>query len=139
MEADRPEILLEALHVAADLGADIGIDDSRRGPLELAVLAQNFMRERHVSVGQCRPHDGAGLPLVLGVCVGMQERDGDRLHAGGFQLLARILDAGDLQLLMHVAARQQPLPCLANEVASTPAAGACGTGGYRPPAGCPAR
>ena len=67
--------------------------------------------------GKCRAHDGAGLPLVLGIRVRVQERDRDRFHARGFQLLACIFDAGGLQLLVHVAARQQPLLRLADEVA----------------------
>ena len=50
LEADAAEARLQALHIAADLRPDIGVHHRRRHPLELAVLAQDLVRQRQVDV-----------------------------------------------------------------------------------------
>ena len=51
-KADAAEARLEVLHIAADLRADIGVDHRGRHALELAVLAQDVVRQREVGVRQ---------------------------------------------------------------------------------------
>ena len=116
-KADLAEALREARHVAADLRPDVGVDHRGRHPLELAVLAQDLVRQRQVRVGDLPADHLAGDLLVLGVDVGVQEADGDRLDPVGAQRGAGFGDAGAIERHVHLARAQQPLVDLAREVA----------------------
>ena len=82
-----PRLGFEALHIAADLRPDIGVHHRRRHALELAILAQDLVRQREIGVGQRLADDLAGDALVLGIDVGVQEADRDRLDAFGARAL----------------------------------------------------
>ena len=96
-KADAAEARLQALHIAADLRPDIGVHHRRRHALELAVLAQDLVRQRQIGVRQRLADHRAGRALVLGIGVGVQEADRDRLDAVGLQRLAGLGDARLLQ------------------------------------------
>ena len=114
-KADRREALRKACHVAADLRPDIGVHHRRRHPLELAVLAQDLVRQRQVGIGQRRPHDLAGDLLVLGIDVGVEEAHRDRFHALGAQHGAGLFDARTIERLTHLAGAHHPLLGLAGQ------------------------
>ena len=116
-KADVAEARLEALHVAADLRADIGVHHRGRHALVLAVLAQDLVRQRQIDVRHRRPDHLAGCALVLGIDVGVQEAHRDRLDALGFERRARLGDAALLQRLVHLAGGEQALLRLVGEPA----------------------
>ena len=113
LEADAAEARLQALHIAADLRPDIGVHHRGRHPLELAILAQDVVRQRQIDARHRLPDHRAGDALVLGIGVGVQEAHRDRLDAFGLQRLAGRGDARLLQRLVHLAAGEQPLVDLA--------------------------
>jgi hypothetical protein len=65
--------------VAAQQRRQRGVDLGRRCPLVLAKRADDVVRERDVDIGQRSGQRVADRLLVLGVGVGVQEHDGDRL------------------------------------------------------------
>ena len=116
-KADLAEARIQALHVAADLRADIGVHHRRRHPLELAILAQDLVRQREIGAGHGGAHHLAGDALVLGIDVGVQEAHRDRLDAFGRQHAAGVGDAGAVERHVHLARAQQPFVDLAGEMA----------------------
>ena len=60
----------------------VRVHDRRRRTLVLALLAQDLARERDRDAGQLLAEDRAEPLLVLGVEVGVQQADRDRLDAG---------------------------------------------------------
>jgi hypothetical protein len=74
------EPLLQVGDVAGHQRPDVGVDDGRRRPLVLLLLAQDLARERHRHGGQLRAQDRADAPLVLGMKVRVEQAHGDRLH-----------------------------------------------------------
>ena len=81
---------LEPLEVAADHGRGVGLDDGGRGPLVLAPLARDAMRERDRHPVELLAHDLLDAQLVLRVEEAEEERDGDRAEA----LVARSCGGG---------------------------------------------
>ncbi len=108
---------MQALHVAADLGPDIGVHHRGRHPLELAIFAQDLVRQREIGIGHGGADHLAGDALVLGIDVGVQEADRDRLHAFGGERAAGLRDAATVERHVHLAGAQQPLVDLAREMA----------------------
>src|SRR5262249_5169525 len=115
-KADVAEAGLEALYVAADLRADVGVDHGGRHALELAVLAQDLVRQRHVSAGQELAHDVTRDALVLGIDIGVQEAHGRGFDAFGREAPAGVFDAGAVEWLEHLARAHDPLFDLAREM-----------------------
>ena len=138
-EADLAEARFQASDIAADFRADIGVDHRRRHPLELAIFAQDVVREREIGVRQRLADHLAGDALVVGIDVGVQEAHRDRLDAFCGQHPASVLDAGAVERRMHLAGGQHAFIRFAASAGATPAGGACGTGGCRPPADCRGR
>ena len=102
-KADAAEARLQALHVAADLRADIGVHHRGRHPLELAIFAQDLVRQREIGARHRRADHVAGDALVLGIDVGVQEAHRDRLDAFGVERAAGLGDAGAVERLVHLA------------------------------------
>ena len=94
---------MQIAHVSADGGADIGVHDGGRGAFVLAILAQNFVRERNVTAGQFARDDFAREAFVLGVGVGMKEADGD-----GVDVFASEFGAGALDVFGLSGSRTSP-------------------------------
>ena len=72
---------LDPLEVALDDRPDHGVDDGRGGAEVLAELGRDLGRERDRHARQLLGEDRADAPLVLGVDVGVQQADRDRLDA----------------------------------------------------------
>ncbi len=106
LEADAAEARLQALHIAADLRPDIGVHHRGRHALELAILAQDVVRQREIDVRHRLPDHLAGDALVLGIGVGVQEAHRDRLDAFGLQRLAGRGHARLRQRLVDLAGRE---------------------------------
>ncbi|ERH09741.1 MAG: hypothetical protein J07HX64_01502 [halophilic archaeon J07HX64] len=68
----------ERIEIGPDDRCHVGIDDSRRGALVLAELRQCLVGGHHRHVESGAESTGDSL-LGLGVCVGVQQRDGDAL------------------------------------------------------------
>ena len=79
----------EAPQVARQQRRERGVDLGRGGALVLAEGADDLVRERDVSVGQGVRERLAQRELVLGMAVGVQQHDGDRLDRGP-QLASRL-------------------------------------------------
>ena len=79
LEADPVEAGADPVDVRRHQRPHVGVDDRRRRPLVLALLAQDLARERDRRVGQLLGEDRADALLVLGVEVGVEEADGDRV------------------------------------------------------------
>ena len=92
------ELALEMGHVAGHLRTGIGIDDGRRGAVELANLRADFRGQRHEDVRVLLAQQSRNALLVLRILIGVQQADGDRTDA----LLLEL--AGDLadRLLLRV-------------------------------------
>ena len=99
-----PRLELQALHIAADLRTDVGVHHRGRHALELAVLAQDVVRQRQIDVRHRLADHRAGDALMLRIGVGVQEADRDRLDAGGLERLAGLRDARLLQRRVDLAA-----------------------------------
>ena len=117
LEADAAQARLQALHIAADLRPDIGVHHRGRHPLELAVLAQDVVRQRQIDARHRLLDHRAGDALVLGIGVGVQEAHRHRLDAFGLERLAGRGHARFLQRLVHLAGAEQPLVHLARHPA----------------------
>ena len=111
-----PRLDVQALHIAADLRADIGVHHRGRHPLELAILAQDVVRQRQIGVGHGGADHLAGDALVRGIDVGVQEADRDRLDALGVERAAGLRNAVAIERVVHLARAQQPLVDLAREM-----------------------
>ena len=72
------ELALEMGHMARHLRPGIGIDDSRRGAVELANLRADFRRQRHEDVRVLFAQESRNALLVLRILIGVQQADGDR-------------------------------------------------------------
>ena len=79
----------EPLEVAAGRRADERVHAGGREALELAELRKDVGARRDERTGHLLRHDLGGPPLVLGVEVGEEEADGDRLDAGVLQRACR--------------------------------------------------
>jgi hypothetical protein len=75
------------------------------------------VRQREIGVRHRRPDHGAGLPLVLGIGVSVQEADRDRLDAFAFERLAGIRHTLLLQGLVDLASGQHALVDLTGQAA----------------------
>ena len=63
--------------MAGHLRPGIGIDDGRRGAVELANLRADFRRQRHEDVRVLLAQESRDALLVLRILVGVQQADGD--------------------------------------------------------------
>ena len=82
VEAGPAQLLDQAVDVGADLRRHVGVDQGRRGPLELGCPWEDLVRQRDVpDVGELLEDQLAGPPLVVGVDEAEEEADGDRLDA----------------------------------------------------------
>ena len=104
---------LQALHIAADLRPDVGVHHRGRHALELAVLAQDVVRQRQINARHRLLDHRAGDALVLRIGVGVQEAHRHRLDAGRLQRAAGLGDARLLQRRVDLAGRQHALDHLA--------------------------
>ena len=116
-KADIAQARVQALHVAADLRADIGVHDRGRHPLELAIFAQDLVRQRKIGVGHGGADHLAGDALVRGIDIGVKKTDRDRLHPFGGERAAGLRDAGAIERGVHLARAEQPLVDFAREMA----------------------
>ena len=106
--------LAEAAHVAADERREDGVRDRGREALVLEDLRQHLARRGHDDAGQLLLEELAHALLVLGVGVGVDEADGDRLDLAAAQdpgdaarvvLVQRLDDvAGVVDALAHLEA-----------------------------------
>ena len=102
VEADAVEAGPDPVDVRRHQRPHVRVHDRRRRALVLPLLAQDLARERDVRVRQLLGQDRAEALLVLGVEVGVEEADGDRLDA----LLAQ--PGGELAALVLVERAQRP-------------------------------
>ncbi len=117
MKADAAEPRLQIAHIAGDARADIGIDHRRRDALVLAIFAQDLVRERDEGSGQAGAHDLAGQALVLGVGVGMEKADRDRVDTLARERGVGLAHAVAVEALQHLAGGIEPLGDLDRAVA----------------------
>jgi hypothetical protein len=89
-EADAVERRVQALHIAADLRTDIGVHHRGRHALELAIFAQDVVREREIRVRQRLAHHLADDAFVVRIGVGVKQAHGDGLDPFGGQRAAGI-------------------------------------------------
>ena len=92
-KADVGKARIQTCDVAADLRSDIGVDHRCRHAFELAIFAQDVVRERQISVRQRLAHHGADYAFVLGIGIGVQEAHGDGFDALGGEGAAGVRDA----------------------------------------------
>ena len=107
----------QVLHIAADPRPDIGVDHRGRQPLELAIFAQDVVRQRQIGVRQRLADHVANDPLVRRVDVGVQETDSDRLDAFGGEHAAGLGDARLVERPEHLARTCQPFLDFARQMA----------------------
>ena len=87
-EAELRESPLEPFDVAVEHRLGVGVH-RRRGPaLVLAHVPEDLGRAGDVQVGELGAHELARRGLVYRIGVGVQEADGERLDAGGFDEVA---------------------------------------------------
>ena len=79
----------ESLEIAARRRVHEGVHARRREALELAELREDVGARRDEGAGHLLRHDLGGPPLMLGIEVGEEEADGDRLDAGVLQRTCR--------------------------------------------------
>ena len=72
----------QAAQVARQQRRERGVDLGRRGALVLAERADDLVRQRDVRVAEALAQRVAERALVVGVAVGVQQADGDRLGLG---------------------------------------------------------
>jgi hypothetical protein len=95
--AARVELAPQRMDVVGHQRLDVGVDDGRAGPLVLADDRQNFVRQRYGHVRPAPPQHLADGLLVGRVGVGVQQRDGDGLHAVGYQVFGGVLGLGQVE------------------------------------------
>ena len=81
LQPDPVEAGADAVDVRRHQRPHVGVDHRRRRALVLALLAQDLARERDRRLGELLREDLADALLVLGVEVGVEEADGDRVDA----------------------------------------------------------
>ena len=113
---DVAEVLAQAFHIAADLRADIGVDHRRRHALELAIFAQDVVRQRQIGAGQRFAHHGADDALMVGIGVSVQQAHRDRLDAFGGERAAGLGDARLVERMVHLARAHDALVDLARQM-----------------------
>src|SRR5919202_2944134 len=74
------ELPLQASQVASHEWLDVGVTDRRRGTLVLPNLRHNLGGDRDREPWELGADELGDRALMLGVAVGVQEADGDRLH-----------------------------------------------------------
>ena len=114
----RIEPRAEPLDVARHDRAEVGVDDGGRKALELAELRRHLVRAGDEGLGKFLGQNGPHARLVARVDVGIEESDGDRLHAcalecvrgGAYRILIeRGLDAPIIpQALRHLDPEMPP-------------------------------
>ena len=77
---------IDRREIAADVGSDIAVENRGRGPLVLAILAQDFVRQRDERIGQQLAQQLADRDLVRRIGIGVQQTDRYRFHLGDAQL-----------------------------------------------------
>jgi hypothetical protein len=84
------------------------MERSPRNPIS-PIFAQDLVRQRQIGVGQDLADDLAGDPLMLGIGIGVQEANRDRLDTRILERPASLLDACLPEQRMHLARGQQAL------------------------------
>ena len=79
LEPDPVEAGADPVDVRRHQRSHVGVDDGRRRPLVLTLLPQDLARERDRRGGKLLGEDRPDALLVLGVEIGVQEADGDRV------------------------------------------------------------
>jgi hypothetical protein len=97
------------LHVAGHLRLDVPVGDGGERPLVLAQLGQDVGGERHRDAGQHLGRDRADPLLVRGVGEGVDQRDGEGLHAPAGQPLQLLPDVVLVERAHHRAVAGDPL------------------------------
>ena len=98
------ELALEMGHVAGHLRTGIGIDDGRRGAVELANLRADFRGQRHKDVRVFLTQESRNALLVLRILIRVQQADGDRTDAFLLELAGNLTDRLLLEFRDDVAA-----------------------------------
>ena len=108
-EARVAEAVLEAPQVARHPTAHVRVDDGRRRPLVLAVLAGDLVRDGDIAREAGVAERALGGKLVLGVRVRVHECNRDRGHAFGREDLGCPSDVVCLDGDVHLATGPDPL------------------------------
>ena len=80
---------LERVEIAAHAWPDIGVHGNRRTAFELAIFARDLVARRDIEPRRYLGENVRHPLLVLGITVGMQEQDGDRLDVRRVQATGR--------------------------------------------------
>ena len=80
-EAGGVEMVAHLAEIAPHPRTDIGIGGGGGGALELTILLRKLVRGGDEELRMARLDDPFHPPLMRGVAVGVQEQNGDRLHA----------------------------------------------------------
>ena len=107
LQADPVEAGADPVDVRRHQRAHVGVDDRRRRPLVLALLAQDLARERDRRLGKLLGEDRADALLVLRVEVGVEEADRDRVDA---ELPQAAGERAHLVVVQRAARRCRPRP-----------------------------
>ena len=94
---------MQAVHVTADLGADIGVHHRGGDALELAVLAQDVVGERKVNGGHARADHLTCDALVLRIGIRVKKADRDRFDPLGRKRAASLGHAVAVEWDVHGA------------------------------------
>ncbi len=116
-DADRGQPRRQRAGIVAHDRADIGVHHRGRHALELAILAQDLVREREIGIRQRGADHLASDALVLGIDVGVQEAHRHRLDVVLGEHAAGVRDAGAIERHVRLARAQQTLIDLARELA----------------------
>ena len=79
----------------------IGVDDGGAAAFVFADLRQDIHGKRHEDPGQGRAQPRPDTPFMVGVRIGLQETDRDRLDARGAQRVDRRIDVGLVERRQH--------------------------------------
>jgi hypothetical protein len=116
-EARRLEVLAHLAEIAPHPRPHIGVGGRRRGALELAVFLRQLVRGGDEQLRMALLDDRLHPLLVRRIAVGVQEQDGDRLHALG----DRVGDGGAhlvfIELDQHLALGIDALADLVAQIA----------------------
>ena len=103
------EPALDPVQVALHDRPDHGVDHRRRRAQVLAELGGDLGRERDGHTGELLGEDLADAPLVLGVHVGVQQADGDRLDVLPSQDRGGVAHGRVVERSEHLALRAESL------------------------------